>query len=187
MIKEKWKTIKGYDSLYAVSTLGNIRSMEKTSINGNLLKPKMMKPARQSNGYISLVLHNNGFRKTHTVHRLVAVAFLKNPNNLKTVNHKNGKRDDNSVDNLEWMSQSDNCKHGFEKNGHVGSWTDKFGKDHHRSKVVIQMDLDSNEVARFYGTMEVERETGINNRGVADACRGKNKTAGGFKWKYLVI
>lgn len=96
---EEWKDIKGYESLYKVSNLGKVKS-----INNDMI----LSDAVNSNGYKTVVLYKNGNRLTHTVHKLVATAFLNNPNNYPCVNHKDENRKNNNVDNLEWCSYSYN-------------------------------------------------------------------------------
>ena len=116
-IKETWKDIKGYKNIYQVSNLGRIKSLPKYKcynyfrINEIILK--QCKQGKPGHGYYQVVLHKNKIGKGHLVHRLIAEAFIKNTLNKKTVNHKDGNKLNNNLDNLEWMTQSENCKHAY--------------------------------------------------------------------------
>jgi hypothetical protein len=108
--KEYWKPIIGYEGLYEVSNLGRIKSVKRYGTLGGIIIPwNNSKKAP----YLRVGLSKNNKRKRLLVHRLVAEAFIPNPNNLKEVNHINGNKQDNKVDNLEWNSKSQNHKHAF--------------------------------------------------------------------------
>lgn len=117
---EKWKPVKGYEGLYEVSSLGRIKSLSKRVDSGKCHRTypeKILKPGKNRDGYLIVILSDtNHIHHTHKLHRLVAGAFINNPDNLPQVNHKDGNKANNSVDNLEWVSASDNLKHAY-KNG----------------------------------------------------------------------
>jgi hypothetical protein len=100
----EWKPVKGFEELYEVSNTGEVRGLKR----GVLLSQ-----TTKSNGYKSVKLSKNSKYEHRYVHRLVAEAFLENPQNKKTVNHKNGKKDMNNVENLEWLTYSENHKHAY--------------------------------------------------------------------------
>lgn len=106
--KEIWKPVVGYEGLYEVSNLGRVRSL---NYNGTGTKGTLSEATNKC-GYKYLVLCNNGKRKHHLVHRLVAGAFLINPNNLPQVNHKDEHKDNNCIDNLEWCDNKYNNNYG---------------------------------------------------------------------------
>ena len=111
-MEEIWKPIEGYEGLYEVSSYGRIKSLERyRSNNGGiqLIKERIMKPL-DYNGYKNVLLWKNGSKKKEYVHRLVAKAFLSNPDNLKEVNHKDENPSNNMVENLEWCSHRYNMK-----------------------------------------------------------------------------
>lgn len=103
-MKEVWKNVIGYEGLYEVSSLGNIYS--------NISK-KILKINRNKDGYLSIELWNKGKNKRCKIHRLVAIAFICNPLNKREVNHKNGIKSDNRIQNLEWVTKSENEKHAY--------------------------------------------------------------------------
>ena len=117
MKKEYWKPIVGYENLYEVSNLGRIRSFDRwvKSKNGSIriCRGRILKPYTNKDGYLYVVLSKNNKHKTYKVHRLVAQAFLDNPNNLPQVNHKDENPLNNNVNNLEWCNSKYNCNFSF--------------------------------------------------------------------------
>ena len=161
-MKEIWKDCKGYEGLYQVSNLGRV---------WNVKLQKYLKGSYNKDGYHQVYLTaKNGKRKTESVHRLVALAFLSNPNNLPQVNHKDENKGNNCVDNLEWCNAKYNANHGT-RNKRISKAN---------SIPVYCFELDK----IFYGTREAERELGINHSSISKACKGKQKTTGGYHWEY---
>lgn len=105
---EVWRDIAGYEGQYQVSNLGNVRTLSDRHGNQRLIKP-----GKDSKGYLRIGLVKNGQRKTFSVHRLVAQAFIPNPLNLPEVNHVKGIKDDNRASELEWTTSSENMTHAF--------------------------------------------------------------------------
>ena len=110
---EIWKPIQGYEEYYEVSSEGNVRSKDRIRANGIPIKGKQLKPNVLKDGYAQVTLVVNGKPKCMKIHRLVAIAFIENPENKPQVNHKNGIRNDNRVENLEWVTISENHRHAF--------------------------------------------------------------------------
>ncbi len=108
-----WKDIVGYEGLYMVSDKGNVLSYEKYGSDGRLLLKRLLKGGRYSNGYKFVCLRNNSNNRNLMIHRLVAEAFIPNPNNKPNVNHIDGNKQNNNVENLEWCTQSENIKHAI--------------------------------------------------------------------------
>ena len=111
---EIWKDIVGYEGLYQVSNLGNVKRLKgyKGRGKGYIVEEHLIKPSISSNGYQNVVLCKNGKTKTFTMHRLVAIAFLYNSDNLPQVNHKDENKLNNCVDNLEWCDSKYNNNYG---------------------------------------------------------------------------
>lgn len=167
---EVWKPIPGYEGLYEVSNLGRVRSLYNYKRNGtNVLVPRLKR------AYLTIGLRKNGIRKWHLLHRLVASAFIPNPNNLPQVNHKNEIKTDNRVENLEWCTVSYNNTYG----SRIEKVVAKTGKP------VYQYDLDGNFIKKHNSVASAGREIGLKSTGsISDCCSGKNETAGGYKWSY---
>lgn len=122
-MKEIWNKIEGYD-FYEVSNIGDVRSLKFNKIT-------ILKPNLTNKGYLHISLSDNKIKKTVTVHRLVAEIFIPNPENKKCVNHINGIKTDNRVENLEWCTQKENVKHSFD----LGLSLGKKGELHSCSKL----------------------------------------------------
>ena len=117
-MKEIWKEIKGYEGLYQVSNLGNIKHLKfkkKNVLTGgfSLIKERILKPVKHYNGYVYVDLHKNGSHKITAIHRIVALNFIDNINNKPQVNHFDGNKENNNVINLEWCTMSENMIHAL--------------------------------------------------------------------------
>lgn len=179
---EVWKDIRGYENLYQSSTFGRARSLDnyRKGRNGSLrfCKGKILKPSTDKDGYLLVGLCKNGKQKTYKVHRLVAEAFIPNPNNLPQVNHKDENKQNNFVSNLEWCSAKYNSNYGTA----IQRSSEKKinGK---KSKTVLQYTLDGQFVREWKSTAEAGRN-GYNHGAVAACCRGKLKKYKDSIWKY---
>ena len=165
---EHWKAISGYEGLYEVSDLGRVKSLKYG-------KERILKPGSGGDGYLNVALCKDGHVKGKLIHRLVAEAFIPNPNNLETINHKDEVKTNNTVSNLEWMSQRDNNNYGTRN---------KRARET-LSKQVQMFDKKTGELlATFPSTNEAAGVTGIAQGSISKCCNGKIKSAGGYVWRY---
>ena len=178
-MNEEWRDIQGFEGLYQISNHGRVKSMSNRSNH----KDEMIMKQSMVQGYCQITLTKDGIQKAFKVHRLVANAFLNNPLNLPEVNHINGIKTDNKVCNLEWITALGNARHAHA----TGLARAQKGSENPRSKKVIQMSMNGDEIAEFCGMREAERMTGISHFQISLCCRGKSKSAGGFKWKLKTI
>jgi hypothetical protein len=178
-MKEAWKDVPGYEGIYEASTMGRVRSLKYDShYRGRILKGTTGK-----NGYKIIALWKDGRSKSETIHRVVAKTFLVNPLNKRTVNHKNGNKTDNRVQNLEWSTDSENNQHAFDFLGRKGIGL-KGNKNGH-SRKIVQLTMRGIEVRTFDCIRDAEVETNIKHENISKVARGKRSHAGGFKWEYV--
>ena len=132
-------------------------------------------------GYPIVGLSKNGKSKTRTIHRLVAETFIDNPNNYNVINHINCDKTNNNVNNLEWCTQQHNVRESF-KNGLQKA---PKSKESTSSKRVLQYDLQGNFIKEWDCTMDIQRELKYANQNLSACCRGENKSAYGYAWRYV--
>lgn len=184
MQQEVWKDVIGYETLYAISSIGRLLSHEKQWISRKTIirKPKMfIKLLLDHKGYPRVGLWKNGKCKIIAVHRMVADAFIPNPQAKPFINHINGIKYDNRIENLEWCNQSENMLHAYK----IGLQKPLCGVDNPRSKKVAQFTLDGVLIKIWGSTREAKRVGGFHNSSIRFCCIGKYNSHKGFKWKYL--
>lgn len=168
---EEWKDIKGYEGLYQVSNLGRVKSFKKWKMV-RCPDEYILSPRPNNRGYYSVTLYKDTERHKFLVHRLVAEAFLPNPNNYTCVNHKDEDKGNNCAENLEWCTYLYNNNYG----------TAKLRKMLTVSYPVEQY-LPTGELVAIYTTIAfAERFTGVNRRLITQCIRGDSQTGGGYVW-----
>ena len=199
--KEIWKDVVGYEGVYEVSNMGRVKRVGKYRNQcAEWDSNHILRPGHKDNEYLFVNLSKEGKNKIKYVHRLVAEAFLPNPKNKATVNHIDGDRTNNVVENLEWATYKENNNHSLYVLGNEKSVRKKKylcteerleilrEQVQKKQKPVIQYDLHGNFIKEYPSYREAERETGI--KAIDVVCRGdrqkgrKQQTAGGYKWKY---
>ncbi len=154
-MQELWRSAKDYEGLYEVSNWGRVR---------NCRTGRILQPMKNSWGYLQVDLCNDGVHKRCLVHRLVAMAFLSNPDNLAEVNHIDQNKENNCVENLEWCDHAYNTKYS-------------------QAKTVYQYSLDGKLCGMWSSTAECDKY-GFDHTHIAKCCNGTRKTHKGFKWSY---
>lgn len=201
---EVWKDVVGYEGIYQVSSLGRIKSVNyyrKTN------REQVRKPCKRKDGYLSIALSKDGKTITKTVHRIVATAFIPNPNNLEMINHKDEDRTNNSVDNLEWCSRSYNQIYSMNihserrkvfgnnflnDNGESSSPFTKRGVPHKYNIKVVQKDRNGVLLRIFNNASEAGEALNLRSSNIITACKDnqsrkfkKKHTAYGYIWEFL--
>lgn len=162
-----WAKIDGYEN-YLINKNGLI----KRKAGYQAKKDRILKNSISSNGYVQVILCKNGKAKTLRVHRLLSIAFIENPKNKPTVNHIDGNKKNNALENLEWVTDSENMYHAVNvlKRKAPCSMKGRFGKDHNISKSFI-IEFPSGEKIEYGSGLEFQRKTGFDHSGISWARR----------------
>ena len=199
---EEWRPVNGYEGIYEISSLGRLRTLK----TGHIKSPSLMR-----NGYYGYLLWKNNHSKFATLHRLLAIAFIPNPENKPCIDHINTIKTDNRLDNLRWCSSKENSNNPLSKihssNSHKGQiktpesiekwkqsrekWkeTESYSAFISRlaesySKPVIQINSEGEEIRVFQSVRAAARHIGKRPSNIFGVLSGRRKTAGGYKWKY---
>ena len=190
--KEIWKDITGFEGLYIISSHGNIKSLGRQirqvrsdgSVRVRHYKGRILKPVTNRLGYLMIMLRNEK-QKNCSVHRLVALTFLPNPDNKPEVNHKDGIKSNCRIDNLEWTTHSENMKHAYDS----GLITKK-----HILKEISQFTSDGKWIRDWASISDAHREKGFDMSAISNCINsktktlcGKTRTSYGFIWKFKEI
>lgn len=203
---EIWRKIEGFES-YEVSNMGRVRSLDRVSCSGHKLTGKVLIPTQNQYGYLIVSLYKNGTRYIKRVHRLVSVAFIPNPEGKPQVNHIDGDKTNNRIENLEWCTNSENQIHAYkmglnkvteeqrrkisqrQKGRKVTEKEKRIRRENAKNKKKVKC-INTGEV--FESIMDASRKTGINSGGISRTCRKLKHSAGkhpitGEKliWEYM--
>lgn len=181
--EEVWKPVKGYEGLYEISSLGRLRSMPK-QCGLSPRKMKIINPVIDKDGYLRASLYKNGISKNRHIHRLVAEAFIPNPNNLPQVNHKDEDKKNNCTDNLEWCTNYYNSNYGSRNITISEKMKGKNVNCPSLSKRVAQYTKDGRLIAIYPSSMEAYRQTGCDSSWIIKCCKGTVAYAKGYIWRY---
>ena len=209
MEKEIWKDIKGYKGFYMISSYGRIKSLKRIDNNNHFIRERILKQG-DNNGYKHVSLSKNGKTKIFKVHRLVAEAFIPNPNNLPQVNHKDENHSNNCVSNLEYCDALYNDNYGTRNKriseAHKGKTPWNKGKPHTEEtrkklskalkgipniknrKKIAQIDIETDEIIKIWDCAnDIYKELGFKNSNISACCNNKPhiNTAYGFNWKFF--
>lgn len=192
-MEEIWKDIEGYEGLYQVSNLGRVKSLSRKVNMGQYIRlmPETIKiPQNHSRGnYQNVVLSKHGRKTPRLIHRLVAMAFIPNPDNKPEIDHIDGNQTNNKADNLRWVTHKENTNFPIYRQrrseamkGSKGSQWGKYGKLHHNSIPIVRIDPNG-LVAEYECLMSATRD-GFNLAAVWSCCNGRVRTHKGYKWMY---
>lgn len=181
--KEVWKTVVDFEGIYEVSNLGNVRSLTRDVVRGNgvmLKRGKIIAQNKTTNGYLTVHLYKDTVRTVKLVHRLVAEAFIPNPDNLPEVNHKDENKHNNTSKNLEWCTRAYNGSYGSRtKRAIITSLANnKLGI------AVVAEPVDEGVPLYFKSMMDAKR-AGYTYQVISAICTGRRgKTHKGYYWRY---
>lgn len=164
---EIWKWIKDYEGFYQISNFGRAKSF-----NPRYTKPRILTPVLHKNGYLHICLRRNSKSKNFSIHRLVAEAFIPNPENKLTVNHKDGNKFNNCVENLEWATSSENSRHAIE----IG--IQKVGEERFGAKLTEDQVREIRKIYirgnEEYGAPALARKYGVHSGTIYNVLHGNN-------------
>lgn len=187
---EEWRDICGFEGVYQISNMGRVKRIIDAFGRPMI---RILHPYLSPDGYYLVDLRAHGKKKKISVHRLVAIAFIENPDNKPNIDHINTIRTDNGVKNLRWCTQKENCnnpvsiKHLSEsQKGEKSVLYGKKGALHYESKRVAMCDMQGRLIKEFGAIAEAERETGINRSKICLVCQGKRNSTKGYKWRYVI-
>ncbi len=169
---EIWKPVVGYEGLYAVSSFGNVASLNYHGTG----KRRILKPRPSANGYYFVQVFKNKIGKMVPIHRLVATAFVDNPNGYNVINHIDENKHNNMADNLEWCTHKYNVNYSLKKR--------RGKKITKRIRPVSQISKDGDVIKVWDNLIQIKTSLNYSDWSIQMCCEGKRKTAYGFIWQY---
>lgn len=188
---EVWKPIKDYEEFYEVSNYGRIRSKDRIKKvpfgRSGIQKGKVIKLHLNSRGYVRVVLSNQFGKKSFLVHRLVAAAFIENPDGLPVINHKDFNPLNNNADNLEWTTPLGNTRYSLDRGRfkRTPEWISKLKSslDAKMGKPVIGTNINTGEII-FFNALNDCKKMGFQPSCVSNCCNGIRHHHLGFTWRF---
>ena len=181
-MQEIFRSVPGYEGLYSISDMGTLKTHKRQGTD-----ERVIIGYKDRTGYLRATLMKNGEGKSFAVHRLVCMAFLDNPENKRTVNHKNGNKTDNRLENLEWMTHSENHLHSYEQLARKSSMSGKSGALHHNAKSVTKICKTTGSITMYPTLREAARSsstTSFCEGHISACCNGTRNSHKGFYWKF---
>lgn len=196
MEHEIWKDIKGYEGHYQVSNLGNVRCMHygRKRQNPNRGTIQNLVQLENNHGYLFVRLFKDGIKASVLIHRLVAMAFIPNPDNKPQIDHINTNPKDNRVSNLRWVTRKENINNPITlekirkatKNNHIPIYGLEKAHTNNKKPVLMIEPKSGSVISEFSCAKEASIITGIISQSISSTCTGRRKTAGGFVWKHKI-
>ena len=198
IVGEEWRDIKNYEGLYQISNLGRVKSVKRTVWNNGrccyvTVPERILKLKKNRYGYLQIVLHKDGNRKSYGVHRLVAEAFIPNPDNLPEVDHKNGRKLDNRANNLRWVTKEDNLRYmnNRRKDKKTREIETQFGKNNITTKNSSRKDKTKIlhlETGKLYNSSRhAGRELNLSDANIRRSCKTNGRSAvKGNHFRYVI-
>lgn len=157
-------------------------SITKEGLIFNQKTGKYLGGYQSKEGYVIFCIR----QKCYKLHRLLAIQYIPNPENKPSINHINGIKNDNRLENIEWVTAKENTRHAWDNNlcTPIRYWKGKSGINHNMSKAIIQMDLDGNFIAKHIGVRNIASKMNIKYQGISRCARGLRASAYGYIWKY---
>ena len=195
-MKEIWKDIEGYEGLYQVSNFGKVRSLDRYNSRGCWIKGCIIEPTN-CKGYLQIVLFLNRKKNYYYIHRIVAEAFLPNPDNKPEIDHINTDKTDNTVclnedgsvnyekTNLRWVTHTENMNNPLTRKKQSTRFKGKIGHNTPASKIIAQLDKNGKLLKVWLCAMDAVRQEGYTQEHISSCCKGTLKTHKGYKWQYI--
>lgn len=198
---EEWKDIVGYEGLYQISSEGRVKSLKRIARNNHTVDSKIRKPKIDKDGYCCVSLWIDGVSKEHFIHRLVAQAFVPNPENKPCIDHINTDRTDNRAENLRWCTHKENTNNPISREKFLHNrykvegerrisiykpTKEAVAKMAEKHKKPVGMYKNGNLIKRFDSAADAEREdNNLKFMSISAACNGRLKTYRGYEWKFI--
>ena len=181
-MKEIFKPVPGYEGLYSISDRGMLKTHKRQGTDDRIITG-----FKDRTGYLRTTLMKDGVAQSFAIHRIVCLTFLENPEGKRTVNHKNGDKTDNRLENLEWMTHSENHSHAYKHLGRKSYMSGKAGVLHPNAKSVTRICKTTGEVLVYPTLREAANSsttTSFCEGHISSCCHGKRNSHKGFYWKF---